>query len=141
MIRAEAFTRVEFYDVDPMQVAWHGHYVRWMELGRRALLDRLDYGYEAMLRDGWSFPVVDLRLRYARPAVLGQELRILAELKEWENRVAIDYQISDARDGARLCRASSVQVAVRAGARELSFVCPPGWLERVARALAAGERP
>ena len=33
--------KVEFFDVDAMKIAWHGNYVKYMEIGRCALLDEL----------------------------------------------------------------------------------------------------
>jgi acyl-CoA thioester hydrolase len=139
MIWAEAEARAEFYDIDPMQVVWHGNYARFLELGRQALLESLDYGYDRMRESGWTFPVVDMRLRYVKPAVLGQRLRIRAELQEWENRLVIGYEIRDAAAGHLLTKASTTQVAVSAATGELSFACPPAWVERVER--AARERP
>jgi acyl-CoA thioester hydrolase len=138
MIWAEAEVCAEFYDIDPMQVVWHGNYVRFLEVGRKALLESLDYGYERMRGSGWSFPVVDLRLRYMKPAVLGQRLRVRAELKEWENRLVIDYEIRDAVSAQLLTKASTTQVAVSAATGELSFICPGDWIERVERASRQG---
>jgi len=135
MIAAEAEVRPEFYDIDPMQVVWHGNYVRFLELGRNALLDGLGYGYKQMIAGGWAFPVVDLRLRYTKPAVLGQRLIVRAELVEWENRLVIDYHIRDLASGERLTKASTTQVAVLAKTGELSFVCPAELIEKVQRAL------
>ena len=43
-----ARTAAEFHDLDPMNVVWHGNHVRFLEVGRRALLNRIGYGYEAM---------------------------------------------------------------------------------------------
>jgi acyl-CoA thioester hydrolase len=134
MIRAEVTVRAEFFDVDPMRVVWHGNYVKYLELARNALLESIDYGYRRMSDEGWAFPVVDLRLRYHRPILLGQEVRVSAELKEWENRLVLDFEIRDL-SGAILTRATSTQVAVRLGEQELSFLCPPGLRERVERAL------
>ena len=47
-IEASVEFRVEFYDVDSMGVVWHGNYVKYMELGRCALLDKIGYGYNEM---------------------------------------------------------------------------------------------
>lgn len=135
MIWAEAEVRAEFYDIDPMRVVWHGNYVRYLELGRQALLESLDYGYERMQEQGWAFPVVDMSLRYLKPAVLGQRLRIRATLREWENRLIVDYEVRDAGSSLLLTKASTTQVAVSAATGELSFVCPPALMERVERAL------
>ncbi len=42
----------------------------------------------------------------------GQRLKLRAEIVEWENRLKIDYLITDACSGRRLSRASTTQVAV-----------------------------
>ncbi|ANN78480.1 acyl-CoA thioesterase [Bordetella flabilis] len=127
---------VPFFDVDPMNVVWHGHYVKYLELSRCALLDAIGYGYDAMLASGYAWPIIDLQLRYMHPAVFGQRLRARAELVEWENRLKVHYLITDAASGKRLTRASSVQVAVRMDTREMQLVSPAPLLDAVRGALA-----
>ena len=43
---AETETQVQFFDLDPMEVVWHGHYVKYLEIVRGVLLDtdRLQLG-------------------------------------------------------------------------------------------------
>ncbi|HXC62747.1 MAG TPA: acyl-CoA thioesterase, partial [bacterium] len=69
---------------------------------------------------------------------LGQVVRVVAALVEWENRLVIDYQIIDKESGDRLSRARSTQVAVRAQSGELSFMSPPELLAGVQTLLDAG---
>ena len=38
----ETPVRVRFNEVDAYHVAWHGHYVTWMEIGRNDLAGRFD---------------------------------------------------------------------------------------------------
>ena len=135
MISASVEVRVEFHDVDPMQVAWHGNYPRFLEAARRALFDKLGYGYAEMAAGGFLWPVVDMHLRYLRPARLGQVLRIKAELEEWENRVVMNFAIADAATGERLTKARCVQVAVAAGTGELQFATPEDFQAKVRKAL------
>jgi acyl-CoA thioester hydrolase len=120
----ESETQVQFYDLDPMEVVWHGHYVKYLEIARGALLDSIDYNYAQMKASGYFWPVIDLRLRYIAPAVFRQRLRLRAEIVEWENRLKIDYLISDAASGRRLSRASTAQVAVEIATGEMCFVSP-----------------
>ena len=40
MISAEISTQAQFYDLDPMQIVWHGNYARYLEQARCALLDK-----------------------------------------------------------------------------------------------------
>ena len=120
-----------FYDIDPMDVVWHGHYVKYLEVARCALLDRFDYGYPRMRESGFLWPVVDLRLKYVRPATFNRPLRVRAEIVEWENRLKIDYLIREAATGAKVNTASSIQVAVSLETKEMLFVCPPVLWERL----------
>ncbi len=122
---AETELQVQFYDLDPMEIVWHGRYVEYMEAARCVLLDKLGYNYPAMKDSGYAWPVIDLHLRYAAPATFGQRIKVAAAIVEWENRLKIDYQVSDAASGARLTRASTVQVAVQISNREMCFVSPP----------------
>ena len=43
---------VPFFDVDTMNVVWHGHYVKYLEVARCALLDKIGHNYTAMLEAG-----------------------------------------------------------------------------------------
>ncbi|CAM3357086.1 acyl-CoA thioesterase [Halomonas lysinitropha] len=128
---AETELTIPFHDIDMMQVAWHGHYVRYLEIARCALLDAIDYNYPQMSESGFAWPVIDLRLRYAAPAVFAQRLAIEARLSEWEHRLKIDYTIRDAGTRRRLTRAWSVQVAVGLDDQEMRLVSPPALVERL----------
>lgn len=119
------------YDIDPMNVVYHGNYVRYLELARSALLESYGYGYLQMQASGYLWPIVDMRLRYARPAVMGQRLCIRATITEWENRLRVDYLITDAVTGQKINTAHTIQVAVDASTQEMCFVCPAILRERL----------
>jgi acyl-CoA thioester hydrolase len=40
-ITAETEFTVEFYDVDSMEIVWHGNYVKYLEKARCVLLDHI----------------------------------------------------------------------------------------------------
>lgn len=128
---AETEVEVQFYDLDPMDVVWHGHYVRYLELARCALLDKIGYNYDHMKQSGFAWPIIDMQLRYAAPARFRQRLVLRAELVEWENRLKIRYEIRDAASGRRLTRATTIQVAVHVASGEMCFVSPPALLEKL----------
>jgi acyl-CoA thioester hydrolase len=120
-----------FFDIDPMEIVWHGHYVKYLELARTALLAKFGYDYPRMRDSGYSWPIVDMRLKYVRPAQLGQRLTVRAEIVEWENRLRIQYLIRDAASAAKLTQASTIQVAVDLKTREMLYVCPPVLWQRL----------
>jgi acyl-CoA thioester hydrolase len=136
VLQAEIEMVVPFFDVDSMDVVWHGHYVKYFEVARCALLDRLDHNYTQMRAAGYAWPIIDLQLRYIRGARFGQTLIVRADLIEWENRLKIHYLICDAETGERMTRGSSVQVAVDMASREMQLASPRVLAEAVERVLA-----
>jgi acyl-CoA thioester hydrolase len=125
---------VPFHDVDAMTVAWHGHYLKYFELARCALLRRFDYDYPQMQASGYVWPVVECYVKYVRPARYGQLLRVEATLVEYENRLKIAYLIRDAASAERLTKGYTTHVAIDAKTQELQFVSPPIVLEKLQRA-------
>ena len=126
---------VPFFDVDTMNVVWQGHYVKYLEVARCALLDKLGHNYTQMLESGYAWPVIDMQLRYVRGAVFGQTINVRASLVEWENRLKVNYLITDLASGERLTRASTVQVAVEVASREMQLASPKIFTDAVERAL------
>ena len=121
---AKVVIEVPFHDVDVMRVAWHGHYVKYLEIARCALLDKIDYNYPQMEASGYAWPVIDLRIRYAQPLVFQQKVLVTAKVAEWENRLKINYVISDLESGRRLTKGSTTQVAVEIKSGEMLFESP-----------------
>lgn len=135
-LQVEVEMQIPFFDVDMMEIAWHGHYVKYLEVARCALLDRLGHNYLQMRESGYGWPVIDLQIRYIRPLLFQQRVRVKADLVEWENRLKLNYLISDAATGERLTRASTVQVAVDMASREMQLASPGVFIDAVERALA-----
>ena len=136
VLQAEIELVVPFFDVDMMEVVWHGHYVKYFEEARCSLLDKLGHNYRQMRDAGYAWPVIDLQLRYIRGAQFGQRIRVRADLVEWENRLKINYLITDVATGERMTRGSSVQVAVEIATREMLLASPRVFVEAVERVLA-----
>ncbi|WP_282342803.1 MULTISPECIES: acyl-CoA thioesterase [unclassified Pseudomonas] len=136
VLQSEIEVLVPFFDVDSMDIVWHGHYVKYLEVARCALLERIGHNYQQMRDAGYGWPIIDLQLRYVRPARFNQRISVRADLVEWENRLKINYLIRDVETGERLTRASSVQVAVEIASREMQLASPAVFVDAVRRALA-----
>lgn len=128
---AEIELEAAFFDVDAMDVVWHGHYLKYFEQARCALLRSFDYDYPQMRASGYLWPVVECQLKYVRPVRYGQRIRVQAQLSEYQNRLRIAYTVRDAASGETLTRGHSVQVAVDAASGELQFVSPPVLLAKL----------
>lgn len=138
-VSEEILLKVEFYDVDSMNVVWHGNYVKYMESARCALLDKIGYGYQEMVKDGFAFPVTSIRLKYIRSLFFGETVKIRASLLEYENRIKISYQFYD-KDDRLTTKAESVQMALKIDTHETQFVCPPSLIQKVEKLIAEGKK-
>ena len=128
---AEVVVEIPFHDVDAANVAWHGHYTKYFEIARCALLDKIDYNYPQMSASGYFWPVIDLQIRYVKPARFQQKVKVIAKLEEWENRMLIKYRIEDLASGQRLTKGRTVQVAVRRDNGEMQLASPPILAEKL----------
>ncbi len=129
---AEVEIEVPFHDADPMGVTWHGNYFRYFEIARCALLEKIDYNYRAMDASGFAWPIVETRVKYVRPTLYGQRIRVTAALQEYEYRLKIGYEIRDIDSGERVTRGFTIQVAVDQATREMCYVCPPALTDKLA---------
>ena len=136
VLQAEVEVLVPFFDVDSMDVVWHGHYIKYFEVARCALLERIGHNYTQMRDAGYAWPIIDVQLRYIRGARFNQRIVVRADLLEWENRLKINYLISDAETCERMTRGSTVQVAVEIASREMLLASPKVFVEAVERALS-----
>ncbi len=111
-VQADVELTVPFHDVDILEIA------------RCAMLDTINYGYMAMRHTGFFWPIIDLQLRFIRPARFGQRIRVHAELVEYEYRMKIKYGVFDLETGEALARGHTIQVAVNASTGEMCYSSP-----------------
>jgi len=127
---------VPFHDVDLARIAWHGHYAKYLEQARWALMDRLGHGLEAMLAAGEGWPIVELQIKYLRASRYRDRLAVRAELIEWQSRLVVNYLITDLATGERVARAQTTQVLVDMPQGTMRFALPAAFVARVEAALA-----
>lgn len=115
---------VPFHDVDSLNMVWHGHYLKYFEVARCEFLESFHYSYREMGASGFSWPVIDTRIKFVKSAHFGQKIRVRCSLREWEYRLKIDYLITDAVTNERLTKGYTVQVAVSLSTGEMCFASP-----------------
>jgi acyl-CoA thioester hydrolase len=130
---------IPFHDLDPMDICWHGNYVKYLEMARNAMWRKIDYDFAEMRDSGYVYPVIELFIRYAQPLRYLQQVDVTASLVEWENRMKVDYVFHDAETGRRLTRAHTVQVAVSMKNGEMCFATPSFWKEKLKGYLVEGD--
>ena len=90
-------SEVQFFDVDSMDIMWHGHYVKYLEMARCQFLEEIGYTYDVMKNKGFGWPIVQLNIKYGNPALFRQKIRIELKVVECETCLRIDYITFDAK--------------------------------------------
>ncbi len=87
---------VPFHDVDATLVVWHGHYYKYLEVARTALLRScgLDEG-DGLIGGQYGFFVVESKCRYISPLKYGDRVRVNAWVRETERRLFISYDVTN----------------------------------------------
>lgn len=130
-----AFVELEvpFHDVDVMGVVWHGHYLKYFEQARTALLQKIGIDYPQMIELGYVWPVVESYVKYLRPIRYSQRIKVDVQMVEYENRLRMRYVITDMKTGEKLTKGESTQVAIDINTKELQFVSPRPFIDIVER--------
>jgi acyl-CoA thioester hydrolase len=134
-IFAEAEITVEFYDLDPMRIVWHGNYINYFEIGRRKLLQKLGYDYYEMEESGYAFPIIEVSAKYLDSLRFKDRAIVKAILVEYENRLRIKYEIRNAETGVITTKGVSTQMAIDVKKNESCFVCPQILYDKVEAAI------
>jgi len=86
--------RVRYAETDAQGVAYHAHYLVWMEIGRTRLLEQLGFPYPRLEREGVLFSVVEARCRYLGAARYDDEVEVETRVSRARSRtVAFDYRM------------------------------------------------
>ncbi|MDD2580892.1 MAG: acyl-CoA thioesterase [Desulfuromonadaceae bacterium] len=129
---------VRFNEIDAYRVAWHGHYVAWMEIGRNALAGEFDLDAFQLAAAGYLGPVVALELKFLRPARFNEELTIQTTLRRNETATLEFISTITGPDGDKLAIGTTTHVLTDLDG-VLQFQLPPVIAERVNRLLASLE--
>ncbi len=116
---------VEFYDVDSMNVAWHGHYVRYFEAARCDYLEKMGFTYLDMTREKYAFPVVNLTVKYIAPCRFRQKLIVTTARVPSDNLLIFKYRITDAETGSLICKGETRQMCVSIADQASFYEIPP----------------
>ncbi len=115
MIEATAEVNVRYAETDMMGIVYHGSYLPWFEIGRTTLLKLHGLPYRQLEQDGFFLPVLEVNLRYLRPALYDDTLVIRTRMAEKPTlRIRLSYEVL--REGVLLATGTTVHAFIdRAG--------------------------
>jgi len=94
MIVSRTQVVVRYAETDMMGVVYHGNYLPWFEVGRTTLLKELGLPYRQLEAEGFRLPVLEVAVKYQRPAVYDDTVTIITTLREKPLlRIKLDYEV------------------------------------------------
>ncbi|HWA28717.1 MAG TPA: thioesterase family protein [Lacunisphaera sp.] len=94
MIESRTQIAVRYAETDMMGIVYHGNYLPWFEVGRTTLLKECGLPYRDLEAQGYHLPVIELGVKYLRPALYDDTLTIVTRLNERPTlRVHLEYEV------------------------------------------------
>jgi acyl-CoA thioester hydrolase len=104
--------RVRYGETDQMGYCYYGNYAQYFEVGRVETLREIGMSYKDMERDGVMLPVSDFEVKYYKPALYDDEIKIITKLTKLEGcRVTFEYEIENS-ENERISTAKTTLVFV-----------------------------
>jgi acyl-CoA thioester hydrolase len=117
--------KVPFHDLDPLQMVWHGNYLKYFDVARFGLFESVGIDlYAYMLEKKFVFPVTRSAVKHIVPLRAFDHFVCRAQVTEAQYKIAMNFEIRK-ENGETVCaRGSSEQLAVRYPEMEMEFAIP-----------------
>ncbi|MFZ2900404.1 MAG: thioesterase family protein [Saprospiraceae bacterium] len=103
--------RVRYGETDQMGYVYYGNYAQYYEIGRVEMLRSLGMTYKEMEKDmGVMMPVVNLEIRYLRPAKYDDLLTIRTSLHDLPDQKYITFFVEIFNEEGKLINGGKVRL-------------------------------
>ncbi len=94
MIKSRIEVSVRYAETDMMGIVYHGSYLPWFEIGRTTLLKEHGISYRELEAAGYRLPVLEVAVKYLKPAFYDDTLAILTTLADRPLlRIELSYEV------------------------------------------------
>lgn len=91
MYESTTQVRVRYAETDQMNVVYYGNYAQYFEVGRVECIRQLGYTYKDMEASGVMMPVIELNIKYLRPATYDDLITIKTQIRELPHDHRIEF--------------------------------------------------
>ncbi len=91
MYETQTQIRVRYAETDQMNIVYYGNYAQYFEVGRVESIRQLGYTYKDMEEQGVIMPVVELHIKYLRPATYDDLLTVKTQIRELPTKHRIEF--------------------------------------------------
>ncbi len=102
--------RVRYAETDMMGVAHHSAYIVWAEEARSEYMRKMNFPYSKLEKMGISLPVIELNIRYIKPAFYEDELTVYIKPIITRRKIVMEFVIS--REEELIARGKTIHVPV-----------------------------
>jgi acyl-CoA thioester hydrolase len=116
---------VPFHDLDPLQMVWHGNYLKYFDIARSELFT--SYGvdlFEYFKKTNYLFPITKTATKHIVSLRYRDEFTCKATCVEAQYKIVTDFKIRLAKDNTICAKGRSEQVAVKYPGMEIQFEIP-----------------
>jgi acyl-CoA thioester hydrolase len=116
---------VPFYDLDPMNMVWHGNYLKYFDQTRSELFH--DAGidlFEYSKTTSCLFPIVKTATKHIVALRYRDKFTCNARVVEAQYKIVIDFKIRLVKNNQLCAKGRSEQVAIKYPAMEILFEIP-----------------
>ncbi|MFO7985987.1 MAG: thioesterase family protein [Desulfatiglandaceae bacterium] len=124
-ISCEVRQKVPFHDLDPMNMVWHGNYLKYFDVARLALFDACGidlFGY--FENTGYLFPIIKTTTKHVISLRHRDEFICRATILDARAKIVMDFEIRRVGKPEICAKGRSEQVAVKHPEMEMSFEIP-----------------
>jgi acyl-CoA thioester hydrolase len=95
MFKYSTQIRVRYAETDQMNVVYHGNYAQYFEAARGEAIRSLGITYSEIEKAGIIMPVVELNIKYLRPAHYDELISVVTELRDWpeDHRIRFYHEV------------------------------------------------
>ena len=122
---------ISFEDLDPLNIVWHGNYVRYMEQARCDMLAKMNYTYTDMKNEGYAYPIAKMEMKYIKPAEFGDKLIVKTKIITIEPALNIQYEIYNSKNNDKIFEAKTMQIGMDMNTKESLYTPPTGLLKAI----------
>ena len=115
--------RVRYAETDQMSYVYYGNYAQYFEVGRVEFLRSQNYSYKQLEEDGVMMPVVEMNIKYKRPAKYDDLLTIQSSISTFDHKRVVFKQVI-INDNNKILTEGTVELAFIDSDTMRSIECP-----------------
>ena len=119
--------KVRFNECDPLQIVWHGNYLKYFEDGREDFCIQHGISYLDMKQHGFATPIVKSSCEHKLPLQYGDTFIVETSFQPVDAaKLVFNYKIF--KEGKLVCVGETIQVFLNEN-QELVLINPPFFLD------------